>query len=30
MIVAVFESQRVGGPVTVPLAYRQNPLTLLP
>jgi predicted dehydrogenase len=29
MIVAVFESQRVGGPVTLPLANRQNPLTML-
>jgi predicted dehydrogenase len=29
MIVAVFESQRVGGPVKLPLATRQNPLTLL-
>ena len=29
MIVAVFESHRVGGPVTFPLANRQNPLTLL-
>lgn len=29
MIVAVFDSQRVGGPVTLPLANRQNPLTLL-
>jgi len=29
MIVAVFESQRVGGPVSFPLANRQNPLTML-
>ncbi len=29
MIVAVFESQRVGGPVPLPLANRQNPLTML-
>lgn len=29
MIVAVFESQRVGRPVELPLATRQNPLTLL-
>ncbi len=29
MIVAVFESQRLGGPVTFPLANRQNPLALL-
>ncbi|MBS0208641.1 MAG: Gfo/Idh/MocA family oxidoreductase [Planctomycetes bacterium] len=29
MIVAVFESHRVGGPVTLPLKTRQNPLTLL-
>jgi len=29
MIVAVFESQRVGGPVTLPLSNRQNPLTML-
>jgi predicted dehydrogenase len=29
MIVAVFESQRVGGPVTFPLSNRQNPLTML-
>ena len=29
MIVAVFESQRVGGPVTFPLQTRQNPLTML-
>jgi len=29
MIVAVFESQRVGGPVTFPLANRQNPLAML-
>jgi predicted dehydrogenase len=29
MIVAIFESQRVGGPVELPLATRQNPLTLL-
>lgn len=29
MIVAVFESQRVGGPVTLPLATRKNPLELL-
>jgi predicted dehydrogenase len=30
MIVAVFESQRVGGPVTFPLANRENPLAMLP
>ena len=29
MIVAVFESQRQGKPVTFPLANRQNPLALL-
>lgn len=29
MIVAVFESQRVGGPVPLPLKTRLNPLTLL-
>ncbi len=29
MIVAVFESQRVGGPVRWPLANRRNPLTML-
>ncbi len=29
MIVAVFESQRVGGPVKLPLANRRNPLTML-
>jgi len=29
MIVACFESQRVGGPVTFPLKTRENPLTLL-
>jgi predicted dehydrogenase len=29
MIVSVFESQRVGGPVTLPLANRQNPLAML-
>ena len=29
MIVAVFESQRVGGPVTLPLKNRDNPLTML-
>lgn len=29
MIVAVFESQRTGGPVTFPLANRQNPLAML-
>jgi predicted dehydrogenase len=29
MIIAVFESQRLGGPVTFPLANRQNPLTML-
>ena len=29
MIVAVFESQRVGGPVSLPLKTRVNPLTLL-
>jgi hypothetical protein len=30
MIAAVFESQRTGGPVSLPLANRQNPLTMLP
>lgn len=29
MIVAVFESHRVGGPVTFPLTNRKNPLTML-
>jgi len=29
MIAAVFESQRVGGPVSLPLETRENPLTLL-
>ncbi|MHC4178771.1 MAG: Gfo/Idh/MocA family protein [Planctomycetota bacterium] len=29
MIVAVFESQRTGGPVNFPLANRRNPLTML-
>jgi predicted dehydrogenase len=29
MIVAVFESQRVGGPVALPLKTRENPLTLM-
>jgi predicted dehydrogenase len=29
MIVAVFESQRTGGPVQFPLKNRQNPLTML-
>ena len=29
MIVAVFESQRTGGPVKFPLENRQNPLTML-
>src|SRR5262249_25780501 len=29
MIVAAFESQRVGGPVTLPLVNRANPLTML-
>jgi predicted dehydrogenase len=29
MIVAVFESHRVGGPVDLPLENRQNPLTML-
>ena len=29
MIVSVFESQRLGRPVTFPLENRQNPLTLL-
>ncbi|HUG89407.1 MAG TPA: Gfo/Idh/MocA family oxidoreductase [Planctomycetaceae bacterium] len=29
MIAAVFESHRQGGPVSLPLATRQNPLTLL-
>lgn len=29
MIVAVFESQRTGGPVKFPLKNRQNPLTML-
>ena len=28
-IVAVFESQRLGGPVKLPLENRQNPLTML-
>jgi hypothetical protein len=28
MIAAVFESHRVGGPVTMPLKTRKNPLTL--
>jgi predicted dehydrogenase len=30
MIVAVFESHRLGAPVTFPLKNRQNPLTMLP
>ena len=30
MIMAVFESQRVGGSVTLPLANRQHPLAMLP
>jgi predicted dehydrogenase len=30
MIVAVFESQRLGVPASIPLKFRQNPLTLLP
>jgi hypothetical protein len=29
MIVSVFESQRQGGPVKLPLENRQNPLTML-
>jgi predicted dehydrogenase len=29
MIVAVFESQRLGGPATLPLKNRENPLTML-
>jgi hypothetical protein len=29
MIVAVFESHRVGGPVTLPLENRRNPLAML-
>ncbi|NLX99438.1 MAG: Gfo/Idh/MocA family oxidoreductase [Rhodopirellula sp.] len=29
MIVAVFESQRTGGPVTMPLKNRENPLAML-
>jgi predicted dehydrogenase len=29
MIAAVFESHRTGGPVTIPLKTRENPLTLL-
>ena len=29
MIAAVFESHRVGGPVTFPLKTRENPLALL-
>ena len=29
MVAAVFESQRVGGPVNLPLENRQNPLTML-
>jgi predicted dehydrogenase len=29
MIVGVFESQRVGGPVTFPLENRKNPLTMI-
>jgi hypothetical protein len=29
MIVAVFESQRQGGPVKIPLANRENPLSML-
>jgi predicted dehydrogenase len=30
MIVAVFDSHRVGGPVALPLENRKNPLTMLP
>ena len=30
MIAAVFDSHRVGGPVTLPLNNRNNPLTMLP
>jgi hypothetical protein len=30
MIMAVFESRRVGGPVRLPLANRQHPLATLP
>jgi hypothetical protein len=29
MIVALFDSHRLGGPVTLPLKNRQNPLTML-
>jgi len=29
MIVSVFESQRLGGPVPLPMANRENPLTML-
>ena len=29
MIVAVFESHRLGGPATFPLKNRKNPLTML-
>jgi hypothetical protein len=29
MIIAVFDSQRLGGPVPFPLKNRQNPLNLL-
>ena len=29
MIVAVFESHRLGGPAELPLKNRQNPLTML-
>ena len=29
MISAVFESHRVGGPVSIPLKTRENPLSLL-
>ena len=29
MISAVFESHRVGGPVTFPLKTRENPLSLI-
>ena len=29
MIVSVFESQRIGGPVSFPLKNRKNPLTML-
>ena len=29
MIASIFESQRVGGPVEMPLKTRVNPLTLI-